>query len=34
VQTALKILKKQSVATFVAIPFEPVTYDNYKKYLK
>jgi inositol transport system substrate-binding protein len=34
VQTALKLLKHQMVPTFTAIPFEPVTYDNYKKYMK
>jgi len=34
VQAALKLINKQSVPTFTAIPFEPVTYDNYKKYLK
>jgi inositol transport system substrate-binding protein len=34
VQTALKLLAHQSVPTFTAIPFEPVTFDNYKKYVK
>ncbi len=34
VQTALKLIKKQSVPVFTAIPFEPVTFDNYKKYMK
>src|SRR5271157_4626666 len=34
VQTALKLINKQSVPLFTAIPFEPVTYDNYKKYMK
>jgi inositol transport system substrate-binding protein len=34
VQTAIKLVNKQSVPTFTTIPFEPVTYDNYKKYLK
>ena len=34
VQTALKLINKQSVPLFVAIPFEPVTYDNYKSYMK
>jgi len=34
VQTAIKLVNKQSVPTFTAIPFEQVTYDNYKKYLK
>ena len=34
VQTALKLINKQSVPTFTAIPFEPVTFDNYKKYMK
>jgi inositol transport system substrate-binding protein len=34
VQTAMKLIKKQSVPVFVAIPFEPVSYDNYKKYMK
>jgi inositol transport system substrate-binding protein len=34
VQAAVKLVKKQSVPTFTAIPFEPVTFDNYKKYLK
>jgi ABC-type sugar transport system substrate-binding protein len=34
VQTALKLLKHQNVPVFTAIPFEPVTYDNYKKYMK
>jgi len=34
VQTALKLIKKQSVPVFTAIPFEPVSFDNYKKYMK
>jgi ABC-type sugar transport system substrate-binding protein len=34
VQAALKLVNKQSVPTFTAIPFEPVTFDNYKKYMK
>jgi inositol transport system substrate-binding protein len=34
VQTALKLINKQSVPVFTAIPFEPVTFDNYKKYVK
>jgi inositol transport system substrate-binding protein len=34
VQTALKLINKQSVPLFTAIPFEPVSYDNYKKYMK
>ncbi|HET6438705.1 MAG TPA: substrate-binding domain-containing protein [Anaeromyxobacter sp.] len=34
VQTALKLIKKENVPTFTAIPFEPVTYENYKKYMK
>lgn len=34
VQTAMKLLKKQNVPVFTAIPFEPVSYDNYKKYMK
>ncbi len=34
VQAALKLVNKQSVPTFTAIPFEPVTYENYKKYMK
>jgi inositol transport system substrate-binding protein len=34
VQTALKLINKQSVPVFTAIPFEPVTFDNYKKYMK
>jgi inositol transport system substrate-binding protein len=34
VQTAVKLVNKESVPTFTAIPFEPVTYDNYKKYMK
>ncbi len=34
VQTALKLIKKENVPTFTAIPFEPVTFDNYKKYTK
>ncbi|HVO18403.1 MAG TPA: substrate-binding domain-containing protein [Anaeromyxobacter sp.] len=34
VQTALKLIKGENVPIFTAIPFEPVTYDNYKKYMK
>jgi inositol transport system substrate-binding protein len=34
VQTAIKLLNKQNVPTFTAIPFEPVTFDNYQKYMK
>jgi len=34
VQTALKLVKHENVPIFTAIPFEPVTYDNYKKYMK
>ena len=34
VQTAIKLIKHQMVPIFTAIPFEPVTYDNYKKYMK
>ncbi len=34
VQTALKLINKQSVPVFTAIPFEPVTFENYKNYLK
>jgi inositol transport system substrate-binding protein len=34
VQTALKLINKQSVPVFTAIPFEPVTFENYKKYMK
>jgi len=34
VQAALKLINKQSVPTFTAIPFEPVTFENYKKYMK
>src|SRR5208337_4505635 len=34
VQTALKLINKQSVPLFTAIPFEPVSFDNYKKYMK
>ena len=34
VQTALKLINKQSVPVFTAIPFEQVTFDNYKKYMK
>jgi inositol transport system substrate-binding protein len=34
VQTALKLINKQSVPLFTTIPFEPVSYDNYKKYMK
>lgn len=31
VQTAIKLVNKQTVPTFTAIPFEPVTFDNYTK---
>ncbi len=34
VQAALKLVNKQNVPTFTAIPFEPVTFENYKKYMK
>jgi inositol transport system substrate-binding protein len=34
VQTAIKLVNHQSVPVFTTIPFEPVTYDNYKKYMK
>ena len=34
VQTAMKLIKKQMVPVFTAIPFEQVSYDNYKKYMK
>ena len=34
VQTAMKLVKHENVPIFTAIPFEPVTYDNYKKYMK
>jgi inositol transport system substrate-binding protein len=34
VQTAIKLVNHQMVPIFTAIPFEPVTYDNYKKYMK
>ncbi len=34
VQTALKLINKQSVPVFTAIPFEPVTFENYKNYMK
>jgi len=34
VQTALKLVKHENVPIFTAIPFEPVTFENYKKYLK
>jgi inositol transport system substrate-binding protein len=34
VQTALKLLNKQSVPVFTAIPFEPVSFENHKKYVK
>ncbi|HET7839002.1 MAG TPA: substrate-binding domain-containing protein [Rectinemataceae bacterium] len=34
VQTALKLLNHESVPVFTAIPFEPVTYDNYRNYMK
>jgi inositol transport system substrate-binding protein len=34
VQTAIKLVNHQNVPVFTAIPFEPVTYDNYKKYMK
>jgi len=34
VQTALKLINHEEVPLFTAIPFEPVTYDNYKMYMK
>jgi inositol transport system substrate-binding protein len=34
VQAAVKLVNKQNVPTFTAIPFEPVSFDNYKKYMK
>jgi len=34
VQAALKLIKGESVEKFVKIPFEPVTIENYKDYLK
>jgi len=34
VQIAMKMVKGQQVPLFTPIPFEPVTYDNYKKYMK
>jgi inositol transport system substrate-binding protein len=34
VQAALKIIKGEQVPKFVEIPFEPVTKDNYEKYIK
>jgi len=34
VQTAIKLLKHQTVPVFTTIPFEPVTHDNYTKYMK
>jgi inositol transport system substrate-binding protein len=34
VQAALKLINHQDVPLFTAIPFEPVTIDNYKKYMK
>jgi inositol transport system substrate-binding protein len=34
VQTAIKLVKHQMVPLFTAIPFEPVTLDNYRKYMK
>jgi inositol transport system substrate-binding protein len=34
VQTAIKLVNKQSVPVFTAIPFEPVTFENHKSYLK
>lgn len=34
VRAALKLVKKESVPTFTAIPFEPVTAENCKKYMK
>jgi inositol transport system substrate-binding protein len=34
VQIGIKLVKKQMVPMFTPIPFEPVTYDNYKKYMK
>ena len=34
VQTALKLISKQNVPVFTTIPFEPVTFENYKNYMK
>jgi len=34
VQTALKLISKQKVPVFTAIPFEPVSFENYKNYMK
>ncbi len=34
VQTALKLINHQSVPLFRVFPFEPGTFDNYKKYVK
>ena len=34
VQAALKLVNKKEVPIFTAIPFEPVTFENFKKYMK
>ena len=34
VETAVKLIKGEKVESFVWIPFELVTADNYKEYLK
>jgi ABC-type sugar transport system substrate-binding protein len=34
VETAVKLIKGEKVESFVWIPFELVTQDNYKDYLK
>jgi inositol transport system substrate-binding protein len=34
VETAVKLIKGEEVDSFVWIPFELVTQDNYKDYLK
>jgi len=34
VQIALKILNKQKVPLFTTVPFEPVNFGNYQKYMK
>ena len=34
VETAVKLIKGEKVDSFVWIPFEPVTLENYKEYLK
>ncbi len=33
VETAVKLIKGEKVDSFVWIPFEPVTLENYKEYL-